>query len=129
MSLISRLFQAPVNFVEHKVDEVRGEVRAELADGLTSVSIYALLASAGLFCILFLSIALAILIGLWSGNVVIGFSVMGVLYLLVTAYIWRLTQNKPYMEKLRAKFYHWMKVPLKQGTRNKKEAAPFENDV
>ncbi|MCA6079252.1 phage holin family protein [Fulvivirga sedimenti] len=129
MSLISRLFQAPVNFVEHKVDEVRGEVRTELADGLASVSVYAMLAGVGMFCALFFSTAIALAIGLWTGSYAIGFGVVGVVYLIIVVYIWRLTKNEEFMEKLRLRFHRWMKVPVKEQKRRNMESAPFENDI
>ena len=44
MSLFSKLFQGPVNFVEDKVAQAKGEVRKEIANGMASVTMIIIMA-------------------------------------------------------------------------------------
>ena len=127
MSLISRLFQGPVNYVDHKVDEVRGEVRAELAKALASVSIYLILGVAALLAIVFISISLAIGIALWTGIYYLGFLIMGVLYCIAAWIFLGLSKNEEYMERLRERF----RVILEPADTEKEdeETRAYENDL
>jgi len=127
MSFISRLFQAPVDYVEHKVDEVRGEVRAELANGLASISIHLLLGIAALLAIIFFSISLAIGIALWTGIYYIGFLVIGFLFGIAAWAVWRLSKKEAYMEALRERFRVFLKVTGPEEAEDDLKA--YENDL
>ena len=131
MSLFSRLVKAPVDFVESKVDEVRGEVRTEIAEGLASASVYMLLGIMALFSLFFLSVALAIAIAIWTGYYYLGFIVIGVVYAIAGWMVWRMSRNEAYMEQLRAKFRVILKVDSVKSPKSPKEAdfAAFENDL
>jgi len=127
MSLFSRLFQGPVNYVDHKVDEVRGEVRAELAKALASVSIYLILGVAALLAIIFLSISLAIGIALWTGIYYLGFLIMGIIYGIAAWMFVRLSKNEEYMEKLRDRFRVILEPPIRE--EDDTETRAYENDL
>ena len=115
MSIISRLFRAPAEFVDHKVGEVKEEVRAELADGLASVTIYLMFGTLAMFALLFLSLALAIGIAIWTGIYYLGFILIGLIYGSGAWWAWRLSKDEKYMDSLRLRFRKILKKEKAQG--------------
>ena len=60
MSILSRVFRKPVNYVEHQVHKVKENIRAEVSEKVTKLILIMAMAGLMLFALLFASVGLAI---------------------------------------------------------------------
>ncbi len=104
MSLFSRLFRGPVNFVENKVEEAKGEVRKEIANGMASVTMIIIMAVTGLIVVFFISAGVALLLNYLIGSRYAGFLIVGAFYCILLGILIYLRNNEPFMERLRERY-------------------------
>lgn len=104
MSLFSKLFRGPVNFVESKVDQAKGEVRKEIANGMASVTMIIIMAVTALIVIFFLSAGLAMYLNIVLESEFTGFLIVGIFYLCLFGFFTYLRNNDAFMRKLRQRY-------------------------
>ncbi len=104
MSIFSRLLRRPVHYVEAKVDQVKDEVRKEMADGTASITMIVAMAVIGLIVIFFLSAGLALYLNVVLESTFWGFVIVGAFYLLLLVILIYLRNNKAFMKKLKTKY-------------------------
>jgi len=111
MSIFSRLFKAPVNFVESKVEQAKGEVRKEAANAMASVSMIIVMALLALIVLFFLSAGVALLLNIALESEYLGFIIVGAFYLLLLVVAVILRTNDEFMERLRKRYRKEFGVP------------------
>jgi uncharacterized membrane protein YqjE len=111
MSIFSRLFKAPVNFVESKVEQAKGEVRKEAANAMASVSMIVVMALLALIVLFFLSAGVALLLNIALESEYLGFIIVGAFYLLLLVVAVILRTNDEFMERLRKRYRKEFGVP------------------
>ncbi len=104
MSLFSKLFRGPVSFVESKVEQAKGEVRKEIANGMASVTMIIIMAVTALIVIFFLSAGLAMYLNIVMESEFLGFLVIGTFYLILLGFFTYLRNNEAFMERLRIRY-------------------------
>jgi uncharacterized membrane protein YbhN (UPF0104 family) len=90
--------------VEAKVDQVKDEVRKEMADGTASITMIVAMAVIGLIVIFFLSAGLALYLNVVLESTFWGFVIVGAFYLLLLVILIYLRNNKAFMKKLKTKY-------------------------
>ncbi len=111
MSIFSRLFRAPVNFVESKVEQAKGEVRKEVANAMASVTMIIIMAVTALIVLFFLSAGLAMFLNIVLESEYVGFLIVGSFYLILLIVFTVLRNNKEFMERLRKRYRKEFGVP------------------
>lgn len=110
MSFFSRLLSRPVHYVESKVDQVKDEVRKEIADGMAPVTMILAIAVLSLIVIFFLSAGLALYLNAVLDSTYVGFLIVGGFYILLLGIIIYLRNNEDFMNKLKVRYRRDMGV-------------------
>jgi amino acid transporter len=110
MSFFSRLLKRPVHFVESKVDQVKDDVRKEIADGLAPVTMIVAMAVLSLIVIFFLSAGMALYLNVVLETTFGGFLIVGGFYVLLLGILIYLRNNEDFMNKLKVRYRREMGV-------------------
>lgn len=110
MSFFSRLLKRPVHFVESKVDQVKDDVRKEIADGMAPVTMIVAMAVLSLIVIFFLSAGLALYLNVVLETTYGGFLIVGGFYVLLLGILIYLRNNEDFMNKLKVRYRREMGV-------------------